>query len=84
MRIMERNFPAGFSKEAGRDKRMTGAGGRWREGVGKVAERREERPVILAARVHAEIDARSRTNTKAKECHSRRLGRFPTLPSGIP
>ena len=27
---------------------------------------------------------RSRTNTKAEEYHSRRLGRFPTLPSGIP
>lgn len=47
-------------------------------------EREREEEDGRLSRAHAEIDARSRTNTKAKECHSRRLGRFPTLPSGIP
>lgn len=55
-----------------------------RKKIERDREREREEEDGRLSRAHAEIDARSRTNTKAKECHSRRLGRFPTLPSGIP
>lgn len=55
-----------------------------RKKIERDGEREREEEDGRLSRAHAEIDARSRTNTKAKECHSRRLGRFPTLPSGIP